>query len=232
MPRRARSIVGGLVYHVLNRSNARLPLFEKKGDYEAFQRVLEQAQQREPLRILGYCVMPNHWHLVVWPKRGHDRQVSEFMRWLTVTHTQRWHAHRHSAGSGHLYQGRFKSFPVQSDEHLLTVLRYVERNAQRANLVERAEDWPWSSLHRRLHGNEQAKSLLSDWPIPRPRQWRRWVNEPQTESELAAIRRSLQRGSPYGETDWCRRRIEQLGLEHTIRRPGRPRKESQDGPQS
>jgi putative transposase len=120
MPRRARSIQGGLVYHVLNRSNGRHPIFRKEADYVAFERVLEEAFEREPLRILAYCVLPNHWHFVVWPKQGADRQVSEFFRWLTVTHTQRWHAHYHTSGNGHLYQGRFKSFPVESDDHLYT----------------------------------------------------------------------------------------------------------------
>ena len=138
MPRRARSIQGGYVYHVLNRSNARAPLFLKEEDYAAFERIMEEAFGRMPLRILGYCVMPNHWHLVVWPEDAQDKQVSEFLRWLTVTHAQRWHAHYHSSGSGHLYQGRFKSFPIESDEHLYTVLRYVERNPLRAGLVERA----------------------------------------------------------------------------------------------
>src|SRR5581483_3399563 len=133
MPRRARAIEGGYPCHVLNRANARLPLFTKEADYEAFERVLEEAYGREPLRILSYCLMPNHWHLVVWPKVGAGRQVSEFMRWLTVTHTQRWHAHRHTSGTGHLYHGRFKSFPIESDDHLYTVLRYVERNPLRAN---------------------------------------------------------------------------------------------------
>ena len=98
MPRRARSIQGGLVYHVLNRSNGRHPIFRKEADYVAFERVLEEAFEREPLRILAYCVLPNHWHFVVWPKQGADRQVSEFFRWLTVTHTQRWHAHYHTSG--------------------------------------------------------------------------------------------------------------------------------------
>ena len=162
MPRRARSIQGGYVYHVLNRANARAPLFFKEEDYDAFERVLEEALVRVPLRILGYCVMPNHWHRVVWPQAGQDRQVSEFLRWLTVTHTRRWHAHHHTAGSGHLYQGRFKSFPVESDDHLDTVLRYVERNPVRANLVRRVEDWRWSSLARHTSG-APARHLLSDW---------------------------------------------------------------------
>ncbi len=99
---------------------------------------------------------------------GKDRQVSEFLRWLTVTHTQRWHAQRQTSGTGHLYQGRFKSFPVESDEHLYTVLRYVERNPVRANLVQRAQDWRWSSAWRRHRGDDQARGLLSPWPMTRP----------------------------------------------------------------
>src|SRR4051794_17979624 len=143
MGRALRTDVGGLVYHVLNRANARLPLFAKAGDYDAFERVLSEAHDRYGTRILAYCVLPNHWHLVLWPEK--DGELSRFTGWLTLTHTQRWHAHYHNVGSGHLYQGRFKSFPVESDEHLLTVCRYVERNPLRAGLVERAEDWGSSS---------------------------------------------------------------------------------------
>src|SRR5207247_366608 len=114
------------------------------------------------------------------------------LRWLTMTHSQRLHAHRHSAGSGHVYQGRFKSFPCQADEHLLAMLRYVERNALRANLVERAQDWRWCSLRRRLDGD--AEKLLSAWPIDVPTDWLRRVNRPQSQAEEAALRRALTRG--------------------------------------
>lgn len=113
MGRPRRIAEGGRVYHVLNRANARLPILEKDEDYRAFERVLREVQERVAMRILAYCLMPNHWHLVVWPRR--DGDLSTFMRLLTLTHTQRWHAHRRSAGSGHLYQGRFKSFIVQTD---------------------------------------------------------------------------------------------------------------------
>jgi putative transposase len=201
VPRRARSIVGGLVYHVLNPANARATLFEKTEDYAALERVLEEARQRVPLRILAYCVMPNHWHLAVWPNAGEDRQVSEFLRWLTVTHTQRWHAHRHTSGTGHLYQGRFKSFPVESDEHRYSLPRYIERNALRANLVERAEVWRWSSLWRSTRGDDESKALLADWPLPRPTRWTNYVNQVETEAELAALRRSVKRGTPFGGED-------------------------------
>jgi putative transposase len=134
MGRPLRVAPGGLVYHVLNRANGRMALFDDDGDYAAFERVLAQACERVSMRLLAYCVMPNHWHLVVWPQR--DGDLSRFMNWLTLTHTQRWHTHRQTVGTGHLYQGRFKSFVVQTDEHLLTGCRYVEGNALRAGLVE------------------------------------------------------------------------------------------------
>ena len=132
MGRPKRAADGGLIYHVLNRANARLPIFEKDGDYDAFERILADAVERTGTRLLAYCLMPNHWHLVILPIQ--DGELSRFTGWLTLTHTQRWHAHRHSTGQGHVYQGRFKSFPIQDDQHFLTVCRYVERNALRANL--------------------------------------------------------------------------------------------------
>lgn len=143
MGRPLRTAPGGMVYHVLNRANARMTLFEDDGDYAGFERVLAQACERVSMRLLAYCVMPNHWHLVVWPRQ--DGALARFMNWLTLTHTQRWHQHRHSVGDGHVYQGRFKSFPVETNEYLLTVCRYVERNPVRAGFVERAEPWRWSS---------------------------------------------------------------------------------------
>jgi len=126
MPRRLRCNTGGYAYHALNRAVGRATLFRKEGDYAAFEQVLRQAKEWQPIRLLAYCLMPNHWHLVLWPEQ--DGDLSEFLRWLTVTHTQRYRAHYRNAGAGPLYQGRFKSFPAQEDEHLLTLVRYVERN--------------------------------------------------------------------------------------------------------
>ena len=165
MGRPKRAADGGLVYHVLNRANARMTIFESDADYAAFEQVLEEAVERTPTRLLAYCVMPTHWHLVVWPQE--DGALSRFMAWLTLTHTHRWHAQRHSAGTGHVYQGRFKSFPVQADEHFYTLCRYVERNALRAKLVPRAEQWRWGSLHRWKSGTAKEKAALAAWPLPR-----------------------------------------------------------------
>jgi putative transposase len=220
MGRSRRATEGGYAYHVLNRANAQLTIFEGDGDYEAFERALGEAVERTGTRLLAYCVMPNHWHLVVWPRE--NGELSRFAGWLTLTHTQRWHAYRKSIGSGHVYQGRFKSFPIQEDEHFYTVARYVERNALRANLTRRAEHWRWGSLHRWLRGSAEDKELLAPWPLSRRPNWVDHVNAPQTESELAALRRSVRRGCPFGDGDWSDQAAVELGIESTLRPRGRP----------
>ena len=228
MPRRCRVCPGGLAYHVMNRSAGRVRIFDDAGDYAAFERVLAEAVARFALRLCAYALMPNHFHLVLWP-RGDD-ELSPFMQWLTMTHTQRWHAHRHSVGRGHLYQGRFKCFAAQRDEHFLSLCRYAERNPLRANLVVRAQDWRWCSLWRReFAGDRQADGLvLSEWPVQRPADWLQWVNTPETPAELEALRRSCRRGTPYGGEQWARRTAERMGIESSLRPIGRPKKQRQE----
>jgi putative transposase len=219
MPRTARASVGNMCYHVLNRGNARGTVFHKDGDYDAFVELMAQANERLPMRVLGYALLPNHFHLVLWP-RG-DGDLSRWMQWLLTSHVRRYH--RHYQGSGHVWQGRFKAFPIAQDQHLYSVLRYVERNALRANLVAHAEAWAWSSLAWRP--GRQRPQLLSEWPVACPRSWVAHVNAPQSEAELKAIRHSIARGTPYGDDRWVDRVARRLGLESSLRPRGRPRKE-------
>ncbi len=221
MGRPLRSAAGGVVYHVLNRAAGRRRMFERPGDYAAFMEVLAEAHQRTAMRTLGYCIMPNHWHMVLWPHE--DGDLSSFMAWVTLTHTQRWHAAHGTTGTGPLYQGRFKAFPVQADDHFLIVCRYVERNALRAGLVERAEDWPWCSLSRPRDETAELRIPLSSWPVERPLDWPAWVNQPQTAGELEALRTSVARGRPFGAAAWVGRTAQRLGLQATLRPRGRPR---------
>jgi putative transposase len=209
------------VYHVLNRTVAGLPLFRKEADYEAFERIMIEAHARHPTRILAWCLMRTHWHFVLWPRE--DGEVTAYMRWLAHTHAMRWHVAHGTVGRGHLYQGRFKAFPVQEDEHFLAVCRYVERNALNARVVERAEDWRWGSLWARCHGSPELKAILSDWPIERPARWMKLVNEPLTEREVEAIQVSIARNRPFGAEEWQDQQAKCLGLLHTLRREGRPR---------
>ena len=227
MARKLRSAAGGVVYHVLNRAVGRGTLFEDEGDYAAFEKVLAETVERTRIRLLAYCLMPNHWHLLVWPKA--DGQLSTFMRLLAVTHVRRWHEHRRTVGTGPLYQGRFKSFPVQDDRHLLVVARYVERNALRANLARRATAWRWSSLWRRAHAAADSPWLLPQgrWPVRTPRDpddWEAFVQEPATDAELEAIRRCTFRGAPFGRPEWVARTARRLNLESSLRPRHRPKK--------
>ena len=235
MPRAARVAPGGVIFHVLNRGNARAPVFDDAGDYAAFVKVLSQALAAFPgVRLLAYCLMPNHWHLVLRPRA--DGELGRFMQRLTVTHVRRWHEHRHSTGGGHVYQGTYKSFPVQRDEHFLALCRYVERNPLRAGLVRRAQDWRWGSLWQREAAAKEAAAeaadadhdrpaaLLAEWPVDRPADWVAWLNIPQAPAEEQALAECIRRGRPFGSAPWQRRTANRLGLAHTFRDRGRPPK--------
>jgi putative transposase len=210
MPRTARHTPGGYVYHALNRATARLKLFRKAGDYAAFLRILDAAREKFPIRVLGYCLMPTHWHMVLYPKG--DEDLTRFLRWLTLTHAVRWQQQHHATGSGHVYQNRFKAFAIEQDEHLYGVLSYVERNPLRAGLVAQAALWPWGSLACRRAAGEEADRRLAAWPVEMPENWERWVEEPQHEAELEAMRLCVQRGRPYGSERWVGRVVKRLGL--------------------
>jgi putative transposase len=223
MPRGARRCPGGFVYHVLNRGNDRKTIFHKQGDARAFVQLLGEAKERVPgLRLLAWCLMRNHWHLALHPSS--DGDITAFMSWLANAHVRRYRQHSETNGEGHLYQGRFKSFPVGTEDHdLLTVLRYIEANALRAGLVDRAEDWRWSSLHSWVHG--EWPGLLDEWPIARPANWLEIVNEPIGAAELHRVRESVDRSSPFGSEEWVRKSAELFGV--SLRRPGRPRRDDQ-----
>ena len=222
MSRATRTDIGNYCYHVINRANARLPIFFAEKDYILFENVLEEAEEKFSMRILAYCLMPNHFHLVLYPRN--DGDMSTFMQWLTLTHTQRWHQAKSTKGTGHLYQGRYKSFLIQDDSHLLSVIRYVERNPLRAKLVKKAENWRFSSLSRRLSRGERKKELLSEWPIPEPKDYLLFVNTPQTKEEEENIRVSVVRGKPFGSDAWAVKMIKKFALEAATRDPWRPKK--------
>lgn len=221
MSRVRRTDIGGFIYHVLNRANARVQIFDIDKDYQLFENTLEEALEKYDMRLLSYCLMPNHWHLVLYPKN--DGDLARFMGWLTNTHTRRWHTEKGTIGQGHLYQGRYKSFLCQDDNHFLTLVRYIECNAKRANLVKRAENWKSTSVWRRENGTTKQKKLLSTWPVSKPKDYLNWLNQAQTEDEEEAIKRSIVKGNPYGGESWIDNIVKRFSLEQTLRRVGRPK---------
>jgi putative transposase len=223
MPRTARAICSDYCYHVINRGNKKARLFHEAADYEQFLVLLARAQARLHLPMLAACLMPNHIHLVVKPADAAD--LARWMHWVFTTHV-RWYHEKYDS-TGRVWQGRFKAFTSQTDHHLLGVMRYVERNALRSKLVERAEDWEWGSLAWRRAAPAPLK--LTESPAPLPSYWRHLVNEPQTAAELAEIRACVNRQRPFGEADWVARQVTDLGLESSVRKVGRPARSTRDG---
>ena len=210
-----------MVFHVINRGNRRDRIFWKHSDFKSFERIIIEVMEHVDTRLLSYCLMPNHWYMVVWPLK--DGDLGRFVHRVTTTHVRRSHLHTDRVGTGHLYQGIYKSFPIQNDHHLYTVMRYVERNPLRAGLVEQAEEWEWSSFWAQTKNSRRRdKPSLSDWPIERPSDWPTVVNTPLTMTELSHVRVSINRGRPYGNQNWQQNTAQQLRLTSTLHPRGRP----------
>jgi len=224
MPRNTRVDVQGEIFHIINRANARLQIFNTDEDYLLFEQVLEEAKKRLNIKLYSYCIMPNHWHLIISPLS--DGDVAKFVGWLTMTHTQRWHSMHKSIGSGHLYQGRYKSFIIQPENYFLQACRYVERNPLRAKLIKNIYNWKWSSFWRREKGTVKQKVLLDTWPVTKPNKYNEWMIEVESKEVLDVLRISINKGKPYGADSWIDVVIKRFKLGSTLRPPGRPKKGS------
>ncbi|MBT0653100.1 REP-associated tyrosine transposase [Geomobilimonas luticola] len=187
MPRTARTIEDEGIYHILNRGNGQQRVFQKDGDYQVFLLLLGQMKSEFGIDLFSYCLMPNHFHLLVKVQNGES--LSRGMQWFMTTHVRRYH--RHYRTSGHLWQGRYKNFAIQDDDHFLTVARYVEGNPVRAGLVETAADWVWSS-HRGRCGID-TDSLIAPLPVHYAGNWTEFVDTPMTGIELAKVRKKIER---------------------------------------
>ncbi len=223
MPRSPRADEAGAIYHALNRGNARQDIFFKDADFEAFECLIAEGLEKFSVDLIAYQWMSNHWHMIVSPNE--DGGMSAFIGWVTLTHTQRYHAHHGTTGFGHVYQGRYKSFPVQDDDHFHVVCRYVERNALTAKLVGRAEKYRWGSLYNWLGG--ESPITLAAWPVKRLPNWVARVNQSLSIKENERVSESISRGLPLGTSDWTAKTVKRLGLESTARPRGRPRKLTQ-----
>jgi putative transposase len=202
----------------MNRAVRGTTLFHTQHDFEALTNVVADGLRRSTVEVLSYEVLDNHWHFVMTCDRVAD--LSKFMHWFEGKHANNWAGAHRARGRGYVYQGRFRCIPVQTSHSLFRVCRYVERNALRKNLVSAAEDWAWGSLYARR--NSCHPFPLAEWPIPPPSNWIELVNTPQTDAELADIRKCVQRDQPIGDPDWVKAVAPLLGL--TLRPRGRPKK--------
>jgi putative transposase len=176
MPRTRRVLLPCHVQHVMNRGNARQRVFQDRYEYEAFIELLAEAGDHSRVPLLAFSLMPNHWHLVLWPTS--PKSLSAYMHWLTTTHVLRLHRRRGTKGQGHIYQERYRNVTVTSEHQFFALCRYVERNALASGLVKRAEDWPYCSLARTK--TPSGRELLSPWPVPRPPGWLASVSDNQS----------------------------------------------------
>ncbi len=220
MPRTRRRTIGGFYYHVMNRANGRLRIFKTPGDFLAFETILGEGQARTGMRICGYCIMGNHWHLLLWPEN--DGDLSEFMHWITLTHANRYHAAHGTAGMGHIYKGPFKSFPFQTERHYLRILRYVEANPLRASLVRDPADWPWSSYHFHCGLTVDKPLTICPSPVDMPGIWPELVRKPLNQRQARQITTSIKRNYPLGDDNWLEqtdRIMELKSIQNHIRKP-------------
>lgn len=201
-----------------------MQIFDNDKDYTLFENTLAEAKDKVDMKILSYCVMPNHFHFVLQPRN--DGDLSRFMNWFTMTHTQRWHVQKKTVGSGHLYQGRYKSFIINTDAYFYELVRYVEQNPLRAGMVEKAEDWKWGSLWRRQFGSTKEHGLLSEWPMEVPEDYMERVNSLVTKEVQEKIKNSVKRDTPLGEDASVNKLVQRFGLQSTLRARGRPKKGS------
>ena len=231
MGRLPRAIDDGLVYHAMNRGNNRDDVFAGTGDHDAFLEALAKARSRYPFRLLGYCLMTDHFHLLLQPGAG--QSISRILQSITVAHT--WRYHKQHRSSGHVWQGRFKSPVIQDDGLLLVVLRYIEANPARAGIVADAGDYRPSSYG--AHGLGRPDPLLDPFPewealgrtdAERRARWRRKVAAAQAGAEVDAVRSSLRMGRPFGSAEWTEATAGRLGIDLRPRPRGRPRKVGRD----
>jgi len=192
MPRAKRFARPDSVHHVINRANDRRQLFDSPSDYDEFLRLIAWAKERCRIRILAFCVMPNHWHFLLWP--GNENEIPKFIHRLTTTHSVRRRRATNSVGFGHVYQHRYHSFLVDSESYYFKVIHYIEANPLRAGLVSSAKDWAWSSLMERRSAADQ--SIIDSGPLVLPPDWDELVDEPLDLDVLQRIRSGFQQRKP------------------------------------
>jgi putative transposase len=221
MSRHARISPDGFVQHVINRGDHRETIFHKAGDFAAFLRIIADATLKVPMRILAYCIMRNHFHLLLWPHEGVD--LPAYIQVLMNLHIQRYLQHYPPSSNGHIYQGRYRNVLVQDGAAVHRVARYIEANPLAAGVARRAEAYAWSSLSPRALDVDRPILYAGAEGISRTSEWIDFVNEPVSYETTARIQQSIRRGMPYGDNEWLQRVVAQHGLEHTLREPGRPR---------
>jgi putative transposase len=229
MTRLARVVAVGMPHHVTQRGNARRFILESAADRRVYLDLLRQSIELHSLTLIGYCLISNHIHLIVTP--GKPDSLAQSLKDTHGRYTAYWNPTHHS--SGHVWQGRFYSCPLD-EGHLWEALRYTELNPVRAGLVDKAENWEWSSASAhcgtvRANAYLEMESWQARWPVC---EWRTFLATGEAESELTAIRNCTYTGRPLGTREFIRSLETETNRSLTVQRRGRPRKAAIDERQS
>jgi putative transposase len=221
MPRVARVVIAEVAHHVTQRGNGRQVILATDAERMVYLDLLRQAVRVQELAVVGYCLMSNHVHVVVIPRR--PEALAEAFHQVHGRYASYWNlAH---ASSGHVWQGRFYSCPMDAG-HLWTALRYAEQNPVRAGMVAEAAAWPWSSAAAHCGAADPDACLeMSTWRQSwSAAPWRKFLEEGASPSELYAIRRSIHAGRPLGAAEFTRALEQRTQRRLMPGQRGRPRK--------
>ena len=158
MPRGARILLNNVCYHIINRGNQKQKIFLEKSDFERYLQILKHYKRKYGFKLFGYCLMPNHIHIILEPKQPDE--LAKLMQGLTQTYTTWFNAKYKKVG--HLWQGRFKNMVIQKDNYFIDCVCYVEANPVRLGLVSSPADYLWSSYKDRVFGNKNKLLDFSD----------------------------------------------------------------------
>jgi len=220
MPRLARIVLPGVPHHITQRGNNRQDVFFIDDDRRVYLDLLGQHAERFGLKVLGYCLMANHVHLIATPSA--EESLAKAVGRTHFRYTQ--YVNRLHRRSGHLWQNRFYSCALD-EVHLWRAMRYTERNPVRGKLVRAAWDYPWSSAAAHTGGDDASGLLdLAQWTrLWRPVKWRAELRSPEDEQALSRIRLSTHRGRPLGSDSFLSKLERRLGRRLRPLPVGRPR---------
>lgn len=180
MARKRRSCPPETVLHLCNRAAGQITIFQNPYDYMQVLQVLGEALEKFPISLYAFCIMPNHWHLLLQASK--PKAVSRFMHWFGTTHTTRYRKSHETVGRGALYQNRFRSHPVHGAAAFIKTAAYIEQNALTAGLVSKVSAWRWGSAF------QKPALPLTPWPIPKPTDWKQLTREPLDGETLQRLR--------------------------------------------
>ncbi len=220
MPRAARIVCIGVPYHVTQRGNFRMDIFEEDADREKYLEFFKQYKEQFKVKVYAWCLMSNHVHFIVEPTT--EKGLAELFKFTHMRYSQ--YFNRKKGAHGHLWQGRFFSCALDND-HLYEAMRYVELNPLRAGIVQRIDGYSWSSVKEHLNGKGKM-TLDAVTNYLEIDDWKEYLREKGDDELINNIRKRTKIGKPLGDAKFIKKMEKLSGKKFTFRKNGRPKKEN------